>query len=670
MAINFKEITDGNFVPFTSLEINSSLADQELQDQPYSCLYIGQRGLGAGEVSKEGTIFTVLNADEVEVACGKDTILHRASVKYFNANPLEPLNIYLLPTPTGSTISAAKRAVSINDFPSALSGDISLHINGSSFTVPVDNNVVSVTNTPGEEANTLIKRIEDVIGSAEGLGVSMNFDTDTNVITFTSLDYGVASREMQIISRANLTNSPNTTYKTYKFEYVGAVTDGTGNTPDNTIDGTETIKYLLSGVSRDISLTGITLAVDGSDDAVNELNKKKFIAKLVRLIHDDIDTVAGYSASVSANLLNADGSILDDTAIDSLTANDLVDDITIQISNETSLIDLSFSSEDADTSLKLGNANISEVRTYRGLEVGDYVAGNGNPLSPITKNQLEIITANKNYNLIALFTEDVGDNFKINVARDYLRDNWHSSRADDGILFEVFRNNMPTTIGDDTFDKVERINSPYISMLPLPEDFGDTTFNVLGSLIAKVFNITKRDRGVPLQNEVLDDVFTDGKSFGLSMRNEIVRKGLSAYSLSNGLFRIDALTTTSIFNDKGVKSDAYKFVNVPLILSYLRYSFVSYMGARLSGKKLVPDSVRVGAGQTNILTPRTIRSYIISLYNEDWVGEKALVESSQEFLNSIVVEIDRRNENRVNISISPNLVNQIRVVAILLNFRN
>jgi phage tail sheath gpL-like len=76
--------------------------------------------------------------------------------------------------------------------------------------------------------------------------------------------------------------------------------------------------------------------------------------------------------------------------------------------------------------------------------------------------------------------------------------------------------------------------------------------------------------------------------------------------------------------------------------------------------------VRFGAGQP-IVTPKTIKAELIALYDE--LEAQGLVENAEIFAENLVVERNAIDSNRVDIVFPPDYVNQLRIFAVLNQFR-
>jgi phage tail sheath gpL-like len=82
--------------------------------------------------------------------------------------------------------------------------------------------------------------------------------------------------------------------------------------------------------------------------------------------------------------------------------------------------------------------------------------------------------------------------------------------------------------------------------------------------------------------------------------------------------------------------------------------------------KLSDDGTRFGAGQA-IVTPKIIKAELISEYRIDEFN--GLVENGNAFKANLIVERDPNDPNRINVLYPPDLVNQLRIFAVLAQFR-
>ncbi len=82
--------------------------------------------------------------------------------------------------------------------------------------------------------------------------------------------------------------------------------------------------------------------------------------------------------------------------------------------------------------------------------------------------------------------------------------------------------------------------------------------------------------------------------------------------------------------------------------------------------KLANDGTKFGAGQA-IVTPSIIKGEILAEYAK--LEAEGIVENLDAFKKALIVERSAKDPNRINVLLPPDLVNQLRVFATLVQFR-
>jgi phage tail sheath gpL-like len=82
--------------------------------------------------------------------------------------------------------------------------------------------------------------------------------------------------------------------------------------------------------------------------------------------------------------------------------------------------------------------------------------------------------------------------------------------------------------------------------------------------------------------------------------------------------------------------------------------------------KLANNGTRFGPGQA-IVTPNIIKAELVAEYRQDEYD--GLVENGDAFKKFLMVERDDTDPNRVNVLYPPDVVNQLRMFAVLAQFR-
>jgi phage tail sheath gpL-like len=124
--------------------------------------------------------------------------------------------------------------------------------------------------------------------------------------------------------------------------------------------------------------------------------------------------------------------------------------------------------------------------------------------------------------------------------------------------------------------------------------------------------------------------------------------------------------TTYRLNLYGQSDDAYELVTTLATLAKLLRNQKHAITSKFPRSKLADDGTKFGPGQA-IVTPGIIKAELVNEYQLDmWNG---LVENLKAFKANLIVERDPNNPNRINVLYPPDLINQLRIFAVLAQFR-
>lgn len=158
----------------------------------------------------------------------------------------------------------------------------------------------------------------------------------------------------------------------------------------------------------------------------------------------------------------------------------------------------------------------------------------------------------------------------------------------------------------------------------------------------------------------------EGKRFLLTERQSLLWAGVATSYCTVDSVRIERAVTTYQRNAYGQPDDSYLDSETMHQSAYI----IRFLKGRITSKygrhKLANDGTRFGAGQA-IVTPSIIRNELIAAYSA--LERMGIVENMEAFQEHLIVERDAQNPNRVNILFPPDYVNQLRVVALLNQFR-
>ena len=211
-------------------------------------------------------------------------------------------------------------------------------------------------------------------------------------------------------------------------------------------------------------------------------------------------------------------------------------------------------------------------------------------------------------------------------------------------------------------------NSPHVSFAPAdssptPHYEWAAAFGAVGSFYGKQ-DPARQLRTVKLPG-ILPPKVT--KRFTATEQELLLRNGMSTWYVdADGAVRLDRLITSYRENALGAADPSYLDFTTVKTVTYLRYDTNTYIALRYPNWKLADDGTNFARGQ-NVVTPNTIRASLIARFKQ-W-EEQGLVEDIDQFKADLIVERDANDPNRINSLIPPNIVNNLRVFAGLLQFR-
>lgn len=176
----------------------------------------------------------------------------------------------------------------------------------------------------------------------------------------------------------------------------------------------------------------------------------------------------------------------------------------------------------------------------------------------------------------------------------------------------------------------------------------------------------RADPGLPLQYMVTGLKAPPLQSrLDIGERNTLLYDGISTFRVNeSGAVVIERMCTTYQHNAAGAPDNAYLDVETMYGLMFVARDLSTYLLSRYSRKKLVNNNTPVLPG-SNCVTAAMIQASCVSEYRV--LEANGYVQDSQAFAQQIVTE-DAGN-GLVKILAPVNLVNQLRQIAILLQFR-
>ncbi len=155
--------------------------------------------------------------------------------------------------------------------------------------------------------------------------------------------------------------------------------------------------------------------------------------------------------------------------------------------------------------------------------------------------------------------------------------------------------------------------------------------------------------------------------FTLEEQNVLLSLGLATFTVDDdGTVRIQRAVTTYKKNVSNVPDSSYRDTETMATLQRLAQEVRIRIAQKFPRVKLAPNGSRIGFGQA-LVTPNDMRAELVALFSE-W-EERGLVHDFAQFKQDLRVEINADDPNRLDVLLPPNLVNQLRITAIQLQFR-
>ncbi|CAL8476404.1 phage tail sheath subtilisin-like domain-containing protein [Caballeronia sp. S22] len=149
-------------------------------------------------------------------------------------------------------------------------------------------------------------------------------------------------------------------------------------------------------------------------------------------------------------------------------------------------------------------------------------------------------------------------------------------------------------------------------------------------------------------------------------RQTLLNSGIATSYVSGGVVRIERAITTYQKNLWGQTDPSYLDSETMHQLAAIIRRLRSVITTKYPRHKLADDGTRFGAGAA-IVTPSVIRGELASVYAQ--MEDEGLVENAKAFAENLIVERNADDPNRLDVLFPPDLVNQLRVFAVLAQFR-
>ncbi|QBH98412.1 phage tail protein [Limnobaculum zhutongyuii] len=212
------------------------------------------------------------------------------------------------------------------------------------------------------------------------------------------------------------------------------------------------------------------------------------------------------------------------------------------------------------------------------------------------------------------------------------------------------------------------LNDPHLSVAGYESDIQTAADELTAIRVARNAVFIRNDPARPTQTGVLNGALpaVKGKCFALPEQQSLLTHGIgTAYAEGNTL-RIQRDITTYQRNAYGVSDNSYFDSETLHTSAYVLRRLKSVITSKYGRHKLANDGTRFGPGQA-IVTPKVIKGELCAVYKE--LERAGIVENFELFKQYLIVERNADNPNRLDVLFPPDYVNQLRVFALINQFR-
>lgn len=239
---------------------------------------------------------------------------------------------------------------------------------------------------------------------------------------------------------------------------------------------------------------------------------------------------------------------------------------------------------------------------------------------------------------------------------------WSPTRQLYGHVYTVRRGEV-----EDLVNYGKARNDQHTSIFAIEPKLLNDPCDVVGAILGRTAAFITNDPARPTQTGILYGITAPALQdrFILSEQQSLLTNGIATLYTS-GYVRIQRSVTTYQRNSFGDEDVSYLDAETLHTLSYIIRYLRSIITTKYARHKLANDGTRFGAGQA-VVTPSVIRGELIAAYRR--LEYLAIVENAEAFAANLVVERSTTDNTRIDVLFTPDLCNQLRIFALLNQFR-
>ena len=214
----------------------------------------------------------------------------------------------------------------------------------------------------------------------------------------------------------------------------------------------------------------------------------------------------------------------------------------------------------------------------------------------------------------------------------------------------------------------ETRNNPHETLLGV-YDSPTPPYVWAAALVGAIAPALRNDPGRPTQTLTVSGVLAPPSEsrFQWEERNNLLFSGISTFTVADdGTVQVENTITTYQYNSYGTEDDSYLQIETLYLLMFITRYLKTQITSKFPRMKLAANGTRFAPGQA-IVTPNIIRAALISPYTT--LETNGYVQDVDGFTDGLIVEQSSSNPNRVNVLWDGVLINQLRIFAVLNQFR-
>lgn len=307
----------------------------------------------------------------------------------------------------------------------------------------------------------------------------------------------------------------------------------------------------------------------------------------------------------------------------------------------------------------LGSLNGEE--SVSGIDVIPGIMNDGTGIIDYAE-ALKVVAAEA-YQFIGIADADTTSLDAVKVDMNDTSGRWSYARMQFGHVFTAKRGDAETLM---TFGNSR--NDQHVSIFGVEPKNPNPAWLIAASALGRAAVFYKNDPARPLQTGVLVGLTVPNVQdrFDFNERQSLLSNGIATLCVGASDIMIERAITTYQRNSFGDPDNSYLDSTTLYTLAYIISALKTAITSKYARHKLANDGTRFGPGQA-IVTPKVIRSELIAQYAK--LEDKGLVENSELFAKYLIVERNVDDVNRIDVLLPPDVVNQLRIFAMQVQFR-